>query len=357
MIAENRREFEELGIINWWNKDYKGQGIRIANFEKTPMLEFFEDKVILPFDYMLSDSINVHGQHTMSVIHQVAPEAIKYAVSHGTAYFEKDTIPFLLENKIHLVNASLGGSGSKDPQIKKCIDNGTIFSASAGNSGASARSLGNYAKSPMWFGIGAVHNPEKIVRAKYSSVGEELFAMCFSNIYVPDGRDESNSFPVIGTSFASPLFTGMLALVQQFFIEKTGRFLTYEGMDMFVRDNVVDYGKKGHDSYYGYGLFILPNPDTIDVDKYRSFLFGELVEQTPEIMPTPEEDESMVEFKDIKGRWSEDYINYMVEKGYMKGYEEGQPGPEDDLFRPDRPMTREEVAAVLARMDGFVKKK
>lgn len=46
---------------------------------------------------------------------------------------------------------------------------------------------------------------------------------------------------------------------------------------------------------------------------------------------------------DIKGRWSEQDIKLVVSEGLMKGYPDG-------TFKPEQPVTREELAAVLARI-------
>jgi hypothetical protein len=46
---------------------------------------------------------------------------------------------------------------------------------------------------------------------------------------------------------------------------------------------------------------------------------------------------------DIKGRWSEESIKLVVKSGLMKGYPDGS-------FKPEQPVTREELATVLARL-------
>jgi hypothetical protein len=49
-------------------------------------------------------------------------------------------------------------------------------------------------------------------------------------------------------------------------------------------------------------------------------------------------------FPDVEiGRWSEGAIKKLKDQGIMQGYPDG-------LFRPDRPVTREELAAVVARL-------
>ena len=50
-------------------------------------------------------------------------------------------------------------------------------------------------------------------------------------------------------------------------------------------------------------------------------------------------DEATVDFKDVKGRWSEKAIASMVDKQIMNGYEDG-------TFKPERAITRQEFAVI-----------
>ena len=74
---------------------------------------------------------------------------------------------------------------------------------------------------------------------------------------------------VQGTSFAQPIFSGMMALVQQFFKENIGRKLTEIELYLFVKENCIDIHTEGHDEVSGHGLFILPEPSKIDLSKIR----------------------------------------------------------------------------------------
>lgn len=50
-----------------------------------------------------------------------------------------------------------------------------------------------------------------------------------------------------------------------------------------------------------------------------------------------------VEFSDIKGRWSEQYINNIVKMGLINGYDDG-------TFKPENHITREEIAVIISKM-------
>ncbi|RVU54417.1 S-layer homology domain-containing protein [Anaerosphaera multitolerans] len=68
-----------------------------------------------------------------------------------------------------------------------------------------------------------------------------------------------------------------------------------------------------------------------------------------EVARTDEKKEEKVEgnkFTDIKGHWAENVINYVASKGYFKG-------TTDTLFSPDKAITRGQFVTVLGRMAGI----
>lgn len=281
------------GITRWHERGYTGKGIRIANMEGTdPTLHFFHGKIKDPFENVSGVGRNYHGHQTADILHQVAPEADIYILSSAGSYsknkaegkFIEESIPFMESEGIHLVNASLGGVDNPvlNARIKQAQESGTTFVTSAGNEADSGPS--GYARSGVWIAVGAVHLSGKgeIAHANYSSLGEEVDFTQFSGLYVHDARKgyEDRTFPVYGTSFASPAICGMLALVQQFFLEKAGRALNQDELYEFMKDYSIDLWEPGHDTKSGYGLFLLPeNPDSIDIAKYTG---GEAIVNNPE---------------------------------------------------------------------------
>ena len=235
-----------------------------------------------------------------------------------------------------MVNASLGGTDNEilNDAILGAQGHGVTLISSAGNEGDSG--VGGYANSGVWIAVGAVvlTDAGKINLASYSSVGDAVDFVQFSEIYANDVRPghEDGKIYCSGTSFSSPLLTGMLALVQQFFKVKTGQYLNQHELCQFMIDNSVDLGDEGKDKKYGHGLFVLPNPDDIDVSKYTSAK-----------LPV-EGEESMEGFTDVKGHWGEKYIVALTEKGILDGYGDG-------TFKPDNFPTRAELAKVLYYYD------
>ncbi len=278
----NKKEFDLSGITRWHELGYTGKGIRIANLEGTdPSLWFFNGKIKDPFGNVSCVGRNYHGHQTADILHQVAPEADIYSLNSAGSYssnsasgkFIEQSIPFMESEKIHLVNASLGGVNNRilNERIKEAQEHGVTFITSAGNEADSG--VGGYARSGVWIAVGAVHLSAKgdILHAGYSSLGEEVDFTQFSGLYVHDARKgcEDRTFPVQGTSFSSPALCAMLALVQQFFLEKAGRTLTQDELYKFMQDYSVDLWEPGHDTKSGYGLFLLPeDPESIDIGKY-----------------------------------------------------------------------------------------
>lgn len=278
----NEKEFDLSGITAWHKAGYTGKNIRMANMESTdPNLWFFDGKIIDHFKIGKEYNKNYHGTQTADVLHQVAPDADIYILPSGGQYgvdyakgdFIEKAIPYMEENSICLVNASKGGTNNqilnqRILQAQKC---GVTFATSAGNEDDSGASP--FAKSGIWIAVAAVHLDSKgnIVKASYSSIDEEVDFTQFSGIEIHDARKgyEWRTFPVYGTSFSSPMLCGMLALVQQFFLERAGRTLKQDELYTFMKDYSIDLWEPGHDAKSGYGLFLLPeNPNSIDIAKY-----------------------------------------------------------------------------------------
>lgn len=327
MLKNNLEEFKILNIVEWHKQGYLGKGINIAELENVnPNLSFFDGKVKTPFDKF--DNLNTHGQFVIDVMHQVAPMSTIYAMpstitsSGGGSLFGK-ILPFALANNINIIGASLGGIENNliNQKIRNYKDKGLIFVTSAGNRGD--RGLTSYAKSNEWISVGALHlfKGESLKLAHYSSRGEELDLVSFSNLDVHNAKNNKTMFKE-GTSFSSPVVVGMLALVQEFFKKNAGRLLNQQEIEKFIKEHTKDLGIKGHDQEYGYGLFILPKPKDIDINKYLK-----------------ESGEDM-QITDIKGHWAEKQIKEAMELGLLKGYP-------DNTFKPDKSVTRAELSKVV----------
>jgi hypothetical protein len=115
------------------------------------------------------------------------------------------------------------------------------------------------ADSSSAFTVGAtVLNKTKI--EPFSSEGPTLDGRVKPDITAPDGEvlpDNSEGF--FGTSGATPLISGVAALVLQAYPK-----LTQSELRAYLLKNVTDLGAKGADSVFGAGQIKLPDPATIN---------------------------------------------------------------------------------------------
>lgn len=267
-----------LGITRWHELGYTGKGIKIMSDEKiykeapSGISQERWDKIISPKGYRENSGDKPwHGTAVMQNILMVAPDAECIAFPFGGKFGQSYDCPcaeYIKENKVHIFTTSSIGAypakGRRDA-IEDCIEAGCIFFGAAGNDGN--KGVNSEISYEGYWAIGGVkpiynskldkHEWNNLKKVSYSSVGEELDYVTIAEI-----------LGVAGTSFCSPVFASMCGLVQQFFIEKTGRRLTKNEMTKFIGDNLIDTDIEGFDIKTGYGLFILPEPTTIDISKY-----------------------------------------------------------------------------------------
>ena len=260
-----------LGITAWHKAGYTGKGIKILSDEKVCKKK--HPDVISPSGF---SSKSGHGDDVMSHIKLVAPDAefiaYPFGGTFGNGKYECDSAEYIKENKVHVFTTSEVGSypsKSKQQAMQDCIDAGCIFFASAGND--NQKGLKEEVKYDGYWAIGGVkpkftgeykwndpiYDWNDLYKVDYSSVGEELDYVTIAEI-----------LGVAGTSFCSPVFAGMVGLVQQFFEEKIGRRLKRAELEMFIKDNLIDVDEKDFDINTGHGLFILPDPSSVDIYKY-----------------------------------------------------------------------------------------
>ena len=99
-----------------------------------------------------------------------------------------------------------------------------------------------------------------------------------------------------GSSFSAPWLLGQMALIDDFFIDKTGKPLTYQKMREFLNDYAVDIGDEGKDDKSGLGVVVLPDPSEIEIDKYAEYtsdtpVIDPVEPEEPDVPDTPDEPE------------------------------------------------------------------
>lgn len=257
----NEKEFEFLGISKFHRAGYNGKGIKILSKELVhksyfPSICFFN---------ALGGKNKGHGDLVIDYLHQIAPEATLMAMKLRGSYATQEE-QYIRQNIPDIMTCS-EFNGRNDVSNNKMElwhflnENNCLLCCAAGNENKDKVML--LGRTPEWLTIGACHYP-LLKRVYYSNYGEDLDFMSLSNLRSTlDGQVKHQ-----GTSFASPIFAGMLALVQEFFIKNAGKKLTNEQLISFVKDNCIDIEAKGKDLKSGYGLFVLPEPESINIDKY-----------------------------------------------------------------------------------------
>ena len=227
----NEKEFDILGIKRFHEAGIKGQGITIASRE--------------------SDR-TVHGKCVFELIKQVVPEAnIKLKCDYN-----KDN-----DYDIYTTSLFFSSDKAKEKRSQQLIDKNKILICAAGNEGSETQTP--LSRLEQWLSVGAVHLVDnKIEIPKYSSTFNGLDFMSFSNVSVQSKKNK-----IKGTSFSAPIFASMCALVQCYFLEHTGKKLTYEKMLQLIKVSCIDIDARGYDNRSGYGLFVLPEPDKINISE------------------------------------------------------------------------------------------
>lgn len=300
MIAQQNKY---CGVDRWHEAGITGDGIAIWNMENGKA---------------------THGKQTTQRVLHAAPGAtvingslsaitsnkeikeVAVTTDDGTRYEVED---FIEKFGIKLVTRSQGGSRGRAELWSKFWQPlkekyNLIFFNSAGNEGSEGSDAGLPPGIAIY--VAACHLDAKGTPTRdwwYSSIDEKVDFIDF--------RGEWN-----GTSFAAPYLCGKAALL----VQKYGG-LAQEEVYEYFKSRAEDLEEPGRDDKSGWGLPIMGDP-------------GENLE----------EDEN-VKFDDVKeGVWYEKAVEHVTDKGYMVGT-----GP--DTFKPDKPVTRAELAQVLYAYD------
>lgn len=317
----NEEAFNFLGISKFHENGYTGKNITIAS--KEMIIEGVFDDVECD-DYFSTDTSKSakHGTNVMDYIRQVVPDARKIACDFsGTVkknIWNCVGMQKLLDNPPQVfTSSSYNSSDSQEHHMKKyreLREKGCFLVHGAGNDGEDG--VLDVVKNDVFKAIAAYKlycgKPKK---EAFSSVGEEVDFASLDNL-----RASWNNKRHTGTSYSAPIFAGMVGLVQDFFISKTGKQLDYENLLQFIKDNCVDVDEEGKDGKSGYGLFILPDPNSINISKYTD---------------VKEEDEHMPTYKTLNDvpTWGKPTIEKLINKNALRGDENGNLNITNDLLR------------------------
>lgn len=322
----NEDAFDFLGITKFHESGYTGKNITIAS--KEAILNVFSDVECRDYFTTKSNSAK-HGTTVMDYIRQVLPNARKIACSSTSRTvnniwicpdFEK-----LLENPPQVyTGSSFNSSDAKESRMvkyKELRDKGCFLSFGAGNEGEDG--CLNIVKNDVFKAISAYRLVDgKTKREDFSSIGAEVDFASLDNLKATWDNKRHK-----GTSYSGPLFASMVGLVQDFFIAKTGKQLEYNKLLEFIEDNCIDLEEEGRDNKSGFGLFILPEPDSIDISKYTDV--------KGEDKTMNEENKNTKTYKTLEDipNWGKSTVEKLVNKKAIQGDENGNLNISNDLLR------------------------
>lgn len=248
MLELNRKTFDRLGITKWHERGYTGKRGLSVTYE---YFSFESDK-------------GGHGLQTAKVFKEVAPDRKLVHVSDST----KDvaaTAQWIFDNNADTGFRSMQSDETGNDEIyAKTLPFCSLFN-SAGNDNTA-----DYAKAirdEYWFGVASAGFGAGVFSpASYSSYSEYVDFAAVDNVYIQYSNGIINPFS--GTSCAAPVLAGMASLVNDFFYERKGRPLSHDEMYWFIKAHCLDVSAPGKDIRTGWGVFILPDPATINPDDW-----------------------------------------------------------------------------------------
>ena len=328
------------GVDKFHAAGYFGSRVTAGTGEKVNTEAYSAGGRIIP---VLGDGTSEHAVQTAAVFFQVAPEATLYSFSTNTRLsngqkhwdFFTDCVPVMDEKRISNVFFSRV-ENDKTAREKHAA----VLAArpwlkefwAAGNDGAESYSKLLQVEEVIGVGAAEVLRSSKVIGgprvypAGYTSQTAlvDFAAPGNPGINIAAGDPSDHADILAGTSFAAPWLCGMACLVDDFFLDKTGKTLSRAAMVRFFKDHYQDIGADGKDDRAGFGLVVLPEPGEIDIDRYVEVKQMTFTDQD-QIAP-----------------WAKEAVEWCVARGYLQG--------KGGCFDPKAPITREEFCVVLKRV-------
>lgn len=239
-----------LGIDVWHKLGYTGSRCVVGNAEDGAKAGKYE-----------------HAYQTYSVIKEVAPDCeVLYLPAHGThnETYMSEQIKTMIERGVCVWTSSIL-YGYYDTRIEKAFEPIKDFCTmliAIGND--NTKDFAKLSRASLVYGVGAGMLP-----VGKNEVWPEDFSSTTEHVdFVSLDRWDINDVQCVGTSFAAPALAGLCALVNDLFIDKTGKPLTSEMMYLFLKDNAHDMLDAGKDFKTGWGYVTLPSPDQINIGRY-----------------------------------------------------------------------------------------
>lgn len=341
------------GVQKFHDAGYFGERVIAASGETWHLDEFNPDGLCLnPCNY---DSQTDHAKITAKTFFEVAPKA-RLAMFSSSGSFKSGDKPYksklmeegfpkIAELGITAMFTSLSSKASNtryfkdyEQKMKELPYFCSCFSA--GNEGLNQTNKMNVVDGVYIIG-GASYRGGKWQMEGRSSSDEEEYLVDFVTTWNSNGNS--------GTSIAAPWFCGMICLVNDFFIDKTGKPLTREKMTQFLIDCCQDIDEKGFDKCSGHGLPVLPDPKDIDIWKYAEKDEGKT--NDPDEGNTGEESKPIdppIDNPDSPPESADSWAQEWWIKGYNKTGEDNK--RICDGTKPQNNLSRQELIVMLGRL-------
>lgn len=307
MLKDNDIFRDKLNVSTWHDKGFTGKGINIVVLDDNGLIrEHSKDRVTEPFND--SSKVN-HKTNVVDVILEFAPD-VKIFAFNWFADNKVAIAKWIEENKekIDLINCSFISiyANEFEPLTKLNIP----ILCGSGNLGK------DYIQFPAshdkTISVGAITHARnrKLDIANWS---KDLDTASFCNAYV---QGTNNMFTFGGTSCATAVLSGTVALLLQYYQEKGIKLSAEQLRSLIHKYSNLEVIHEENRNQVGRGLFVL-----LDIDDLR-------------------EDDFMSEeiFKDVKETdWFHKAVKWAKDKGILKGYPDG-------TFKPNQPLTRAEYA-------------
>lgn len=283
-LYERQTYLNYINIGYTWSKDWQGKGRTVAVIDTgidTDHSEFegkiseysyyaSEDKIVK--DYLTEDgtydwsliedeqghgtavagtiAASMNGQGIVGVAPQVTLLIIKVACSPSGVFYRSSDLVFglyyAIERDVTIVNMSFGGPENIYKDVARLgADSDVLMVAAAGNDGSAT--LTYPAADENVIGVGALAENEWNL-ADYSNYGENVDLVAPGTVYttkIGGGYDT-----IYGTSFASPIVAGALALLKSNY-----NYTYYDNNQIkeLLYASCYDLGTLGKDWYFGFG--------------------------------------------------------------------------------------------------------
>ena len=228
---------------------------------------------------------------------------------------------------INISSGSLKGTQQEHDAIKYAESKGVIIVCSTGNEGnENLHYPGAYEET---IGVGKVGMTAKTT--SFSNHNESIF------VTAPGfGAISLSPLPLIaylsaGSSYAAPFVSGLAALLKQQYPQ-----MNTDDFKAILQASSKDLGDAGYDTTYGWGLIQVPA-----AIRAAAEYFGEEASA-----PAPSGPSLIDMLKDVfKNSWFYNAVQYVTDHKYMNGMSA-------DTFAPQGLVTRAQVAQILYNMEG-----